>query len=1393
MHPPCSRFLAVLLFALATTFCVTTDARAQTAPAWLGTRSSAGVAHFFFANRIERYSLDSRQWLPPIALPAVRGSATVGWVDAEGIYVAYDKAIYRYALDGTGETPLLNTTLSVNAGGLLSNANYLYVNYGGSSVLSIRKSTNTAVQDKSQFYSVTGFSIAPGIGKIFSRNMGVSPSDIMMTVVNADGTIGAQTDSPHHGEYPGATRTWVFPDEARVVDSAGIVYNTGNLSYVASFASAINDLQFLGTDVPIVLAGNKLTAFSNALLPTGSKTLAFTPANIYLSGSDVLCFTADAAAANGVRVDVVPQSNLNPPTPGQPVNPDGVPFTPNATFFDKDGVLYLFSKANQSVFRWNPTTQSYLGTIPLVGVPDFVAYSAPLHRLYLAYSSGLIRKIDLSDANPQEVPFANLALAPRGLATAGAYCFACDASGSWNTHYTFDAAGVKVDSVTWDYYSTEYVWSDANQKMYFFRDDTSPNDLLWEEINANGASYAPEPPGGIRNYKDSPLHDSTGFVHPIRVSPDGSRVVLGSGVIHDGTTLERLTTALANSIVDAAWLGGGSNEVRTVRTISGLAQFQQWTGATYALGATRQLPGQAHRVLALNATQLLGITIAADGVPSFYIFDAAFGVLAPPVLAAPAGLSAAIPSAARIDLSWRDVSGESAYSVERRDAGNGGAWTGIGTTDTSVTTFSDTTGLVAGGTYAYRVIARNGTLASAPSAEFQVTIAPPATPQNFSAAALSASEIQVSWSDVSLETGYVLERKVGATGSWTQVATPTANATSYKDSYLSSNTTYFYRLRAVNGLGSSPTTAEASARTFATVPGAPYFYSAGATSGGVTLLWSGYGGEDNFVIERRLGTTGAWSVIATPGGSARSYTDTTVQPETTYNYRIKAVNSAGESGYSSVVSVTTPALPKPDAPTGLTARVLSASSVRISWRDVAIETGYRLERRTDNPNSWTPLTTLSADVTTYTETGLTTNLQYSYRVVAFNTKGDSLPSNEDSATPMAIGHLLDDNFDPQLHPANWSVINGGSVLNGGAGFPGSNVLWFGAAGARNAATAPVDVTQGGYLLFKMRAGNTAADGATYWEDSETGEDVVLEYSTGGAWTTLQTIATAYPALSTWTAFEVKLPAAALSSQTMFRWRQLSHSGPSYDTWAIDDVVLEGAIPPAPPVPPFLSAAPSSDTSIAIFWQGATGATGYVVERAASSSGPWVAAGTTLASAPYFTDTALQPDTWYAYRVRAVNLGGSSPPSAVAWAHTYTQLDNWRLQNFGTTDPNGAAGSMAIGADGVRNLLKFAFNLPAGGQAFTQVVGTGAAGLPAIWRDPASGLLQVEFVRRKAASNPGVTYAVEWSGSVSGAWTPGGTLVSTESLDNLWERVRFQDNAPERAALRFGRVRVTEGP
>jgi plastocyanin len=92
----------------------------------------------------------------------------------------------------------------------------------------------------------------------------------------------------------------------------------------------------------------------------------------------------------------------------------------------------------------------------------------------------------------------------------------------------------------------------------------------------------------------------------------------------------------------------------------------------------------------------------------------------------------------------------------------------------------------------------------------------PPAPTGLSATAVSTTEIDLSWNDVSGETGYRIERKTLG-GSYQEIGTVGADVTTFQDSGLAEATGYSYRVRAENGAGRSPYSNEAVASTNATV------------------------------------------------------------------------------------------------------------------------------------------------------------------------------------------------------------------------------------------------------------------------------------------------------------------------------------------------------------------------------------------------------------------------------------------------------------------------------------------------------------------------------------------------------------------------------------------------
>jgi hypothetical protein len=67
----------------------------------------------------------------------------------------------------------------------------------------------------------------------------------------------------------------------------------------------------------------------------------------------------------------------------------------------------------------------------------------------------------------------------------------------------------------------------------------------------------------------------------------------------------------------------------------------------------------------------------------------------------------------------------------------------------------------------------------------------------------------------------------------------------------------------------------------------------------LTLTWTdNASNESGFRVERRLNPRGSYSEIATLGPNVTTYADTTVTAGQGYGYRVRAYNSAGNSGYT---------------------------------------------------------------------------------------------------------------------------------------------------------------------------------------------------------------------------------------------------------------------------------------------------------------------------------------------------------------------------------------------------------------------------------------------------------------------------------------------------------------
>src|SRR5213079_2714214 len=356
----------------------------------------------------------------------------------------------------------------------------------------------------------------------------------------------------------------------------------------------------------------------------------------------------------------------------------------------------------------------------------------------------------------------------------------------------------------------------------------------------------------------------------------------------------------------------------------------------------------------------------------------------------PGNLAATAASGSQINLSWTastDNVGVTAYPVERCQGAGCTSFAPLGTA--AVTTYSDT-GLAANTSYSYRVRATdaagnpsgysNVASATTPATDTQA----PTAPTNLSATAVSWSQINLSWTastdDVGV-TGYPVERCQGA-GCTSFAPVGTAAGPTYSDTGLAANMSYSYRVRATDAAGNpSGYSNVASATTPATdtqAPTAPTNLSATAVSWSqINLSWTASTdnvGVTGYPVERCQGA-GCTSFAPVGTAAGPTYSDTGLAANTSYSYRVRATDAAGNpSGYSNVASATTPATDTqaPTAPTNLSATAVSWSQINLSWTastDNVGVTAYPVERcQGAGCTSFAPVGTAAGP--TYSDTGL---------------------------------------------------------------------------------------------------------------------------------------------------------------------------------------------------------------------------------------------------------------------------------------------------------------------------------------------------------------------------------------------------------------------------------------
>ena len=260
----------------------------------------------------------------------------------------------------------------------------------------------------------------------------------------------------------------------------------------------------------------------------------------------------------------------------------------------------------------------------------------------------------------------------------------------------------------------------------------------------------------------------------------------------------------------------------------------------------------------------------------------------------------------------------------------------------------------------------------------------------------------ISWPDSTGIENFQLERsKYDSTswGSWTSInVTIPAGAANVSDT-LTAAGTYRYRLSAI-AAGKYAGTGNISEPVLKLV--APSnLVCAFTDTDEVSLTWTNDANNKGVIKVERRTDSGSFTEIATLAGNIASYTDTGILlANRTYYYRVTAYDNDNNKAVSNTSSIS---LSEPTAPTGLKVTIVSNRDLGLSWEDKSDnETSFRIERRTGS-GSFSEIAATGANVSQYTDTGVSSGGTYTYRVYANNSFGNSNSySNEVTVTALSI-------------------------------------------------------------------------------------------------------------------------------------------------------------------------------------------------------------------------------------------------------------------------------------------------------------------------------------------------------------------------------------------------------
>ena len=381
-------------------------------------------------------------------------------------------------------------------------------------------------------------------------------------------------------------------------------------------------------------------------------------------------------------------------------------------------------------------------------------------------------------------------------------------------------------------------------------------------------------------------------------------------------------------------------------------------------------------------------------------------------------------------LSWLAPTTDNGSSVTdyliQFSSNSGSTWSTF-SDGVSTATSSTVTGLTNATVYSFRVMAVSSAGTSDASNTVTATPGIPGEPTSLRPTALNGS-VLLNWSAPTLTGGsaitdYVVEFTTDTSSGFTVFSDGVSTSTSTTVTGLTNGTSYFFRVKAVNSIGTGQPSGVASGAPWAVVvPSAPTeLRVSNIELTKISLAWAtpvsdGGSSISDYLIEYSVNAGTSWSTFVDTITTLRSTTVTGLTNGTAYIFRVSAINISGASSPSTSSSQVSPGIPS--EPCCVNDVSIGPRRVSIQWGAPTFNggselTNYIIEYSTNDGTTWTTwdgntgVAGCVCSTVARTVSPLADGVPHIFRVRAKNAIGIGEPSAASEAyipwTPVAPG------------------------------------------------------------------------------------------------------------------------------------------------------------------------------------------------------------------------------------------------------------------------------------------------------------------------------------------------------------------------------------------------------